>query len=89
MGSLFQSEIVRCAKLHHEHIAHVYGFNRVKNGVTIAIMEVLQGSLSDVLLAAQSCGQYLTLREQLDITQDCLEGLNYLHQLVSIHVHMV
>lgn len=83
MGRVFQSELVYCSKLLHPHIATVFGFTRIKGGPVGAIMEVLQGSLNDVLDATQSYDQCLTLREQLDVICDCLRGLYYLHNLVS------
>ena len=48
------------------------------------IMELLQGSMSEVIEASQQeeVGS-LTLREQVDMACDSLHGLNYLHSLVS------
>ena len=46
-------------------------------------MELLQASLADVIEAAHVSGTYLTLREQTDISHDCISGLAYLHNLVG------
>jgi serine/threonine protein kinase len=84
LGQTFQSELVLCSKLLHSNVTTVYGFSRVKYGSCMATMELLQGSLDDVLEVSQLSRQYLTLREQLDVTRDCLKGLYYLHTLVSL-----
>lgn len=40
--------------------------------------------MSEVMRAARACKKPLTLREQVDMSRDCLSGLHYLHERVSV-----
>ena len=83
MRRVFEQEISVCSKLHHPHIAAVCGVVRQDDGTPIwLVMELLQGSMCDVMRAARLSGKCLTFREQVDMSRDCLSGLQYLHQLV-------
>lgn len=72
--------------LHHPNIVPICG-------VTLEIeerppkawisMELMQGSMSDIVVASRKSGAALTLRECTDLSHDCLTALNYLHCLVS------
>ena len=78
---ILEQEIAICSRLRHPCIAGICGVTR-KDGAPISlVMELLQGSLADIIKAAERSRQCLTLREQLDMSRDCLCGLIYLHKI--------
>ena len=84
---LFLQEVNIAWKLHHPNVVTVCGVTlERRNEKTTAwiIMELLQGSMCDVIDASrqQEVGA-LTLRERVDMAHDSLCGLHYLHALVS------
>ena len=79
--NILEEETAICSRLRHPCIAAVCGVTR-KNGSSVSlVMELLQGSLADVIQAAEYLKQHLTLREQVDMSRDCLCGLMYLHTI--------
>ena len=78
---LLQQEVSVSSKLNHPNIIKVCGVTSHKEHQFCLVMELLQGSLSEVIEAAQASDNYLTIREQVDVARDCLHGLNYLHQM--------
>ena len=81
---LFEQEVAVCSRLHHPNIAAICGVIQQRDAPFSLIMELLQASLADVIEAAHVSGRYLTLREQTDVSHDCLSGLTYLHDLVGV-----
>ena len=45
------------------------------------VMELLEGSVGEVIDAAHASGSYLTVYEQLSIAMDIASGISYLHQI--------
>ena len=85
---LFEQEVAVCSRLHHPNIAAICGVIQ-RDAPLSLIMELLQASLSDVIEEALLSGRYLTLREQTDLSHDCLSGLTYLHDLVGFSVNLL
>lgn len=84
MRQVCEQETSTCSKLHHPHIVVVFGIVSHDDGsLAWLVMELLQGCMTDVRRAAQLSEGSLTLREQVDMSRDCLSGLQYLHQLVA------
>ena len=83
---LFEQEVSVCSRLHHPNIAAICGVIQQRDAPFSLIMELLQASLADVIEAAHVSGKYLTLREQTDMSHDCLSGLTYLHDLVGVNL---
>jgi serine/threonine protein kinase len=79
----FEQEVLLWSKLHHPNITTIFGVTQDEDGRVFMIMELLQATLAEVIQAAKDSGSYLTLREQTDVSHDCLSGLAYLHELVS------
>lgn len=78
---LLQQEISVWSKAHHPNIVSICGVTVVKDRPLQVIMELMEGSLTDVIAAAHNSGRYLTLREQLDMATGCLDAIVYLHQM--------
>jgi serine/threonine protein kinase len=83
---LFEKEVAVCSRLHHPNIAAICGVIQEEGAPFSLIIELLQASLADVIEAAHVSGKYLTLREQTDVSHDCLSGLTYLHELVGVQL---
>jgi hypothetical protein len=81
---LFEQEVVIYSRLHHPNIVAICGVIRDPFSL---IMELLQASLADVISTAHKSGRYLTLREQIDVSHNCLSGLTYLHNLPRPVLH--
>jgi hypothetical protein len=79
----FEQEVLVSSRLHHPNITTIFGVTQDGDGPVSMIMELLQATLAEVIQAAKDSGSYLTLREQTDVSHDCLSGLAYLHELVS------
>ena len=83
-----QQEVAIAWKVHHPNISSVCGLTLEIEGKkeekkAWIVMELLQGSLADVLNESKRRGvKPLSLREKVDVAYDCLCGLNYLHSLV-------
>ena len=45
------------------------------------VMELLEGSVDEVLTASHASGAYLTVFEQLSIAMDVTSGISYLHEI--------
>ena len=86
---LFEQEVSVCSRLHHPNIASICGVIQQRDAPFSLIMELLQASLSDVIEAALLSDRYLTLREQTDLSHDCLNGLTYLHDLVGVTFNLL
>ena len=78
---MFKQEIFVCSRLHHPNIMTVCGAVMVEGIPLQMIMELLEGSVSEVITAAHASGLYLTIYEQLSIAMDMTSGIAYLHQI--------
>lgn len=76
-----QRELSTCCRLSHPNIVSVFGYAAVQDHPLQLAMEVMEGSLCDVIDAANSSRSYLTQREQLDMAIDCAAGLTFLHSI--------
>ena len=84
--SLIRREVSVSSRVHHPNVVSICGAI-VKNRVPLRIvMELLEGSLKDVINAAIE-SRYLSMREQVDIAVGCLCGVMYLHQLQPALLH--
>ena len=83
---LFEQEIRMCSRARHPHIVSICGVVTVNRKHPCLILELLEGSLTDVMQAAHLTS-YLTTREMVDIARACLSGISYLHQLRPTILH--
>jgi serine/threonine protein kinase len=85
--ALLKQELSICARVHHPNVVSICGAITV-NGVPLQlVMELLEASLSEVMAAAHSSSTYLSFREQIDLSIDCLSGVMYLHELCPALLH--
>ena len=77
-----EQEISICRHAHHPNVVSLLGVI-TEDGIPLSILsELLEGSLSDVIEAADG---KLTLREQIDVAVGCSAGVGYLHGLNILH----
>ena len=79
--SLFRQEISVCSRVRHPSIVSICGAITVGGVPLRLVMELLEASLTEVMAASRSSGRYLSFREQIDLSVDCLCGMLYLHDL--------
>ena len=79
--ALFKQEVLVCSRLHHPNILTVCGAVMAEGIPLQMVMELLEGSVSEVIDAAHTTGSYLTIYEQLSIAIDMTSGISYLHQI--------
>ncbi len=82
---LVQQEIDSCCRIRHPNIVTVFGAITDDNQPPQLLMEIMEGSLSDVIKAARA--NYLSMREKVDIMRDCAAGINYMHSLTPPLLH--
>ncbi|XP_065840595.1 uncharacterized protein [Oscarella lobularis] len=78
---MFRREVLVCSRLHHPNIMIVCGAVITEGSPLQIVMELLEGSVSEVIDAAHASGSYLTNYEQLSIAMDMTSGISYLHQI--------
>ena len=78
---MFKQEVLVCSRLHHPNIMTVCGAVMVEGTPLQMIMELLEGSVSEVITSAHASSSYLTIYEQLSIAMDMTSGIAYLHQI--------
>jgi hypothetical protein len=83
-ADIFKKEAAFCSRILHPHVVVIHGILHQEDGLVGLNTELLQGSLEDVIQAAYDSNQYLSLREQVDLSRDCLSGLSFLHRPVSV-----
>ena len=81
MEPLCRRELSICSQLHHPHILQVYGAVMVNGTPLQLVMELMQGSVSDLIEAAHASCHYLSYREQIDLAIGSTAGIAYMHQL--------
>ena len=79
--AMFRREVLVCSRLHHPHIMIVCGAVIAEGAPLQIVMELLEGSVGEVIDAAHASGSYLTVYEQLSIAMDITSGIDYLHQI--------
>ena len=79
--AMFQQEVLVSSRLHHPNIMTVCGAVMTEGVPFHMILELLEGSVSDVIDAAHAFGSYLTIYEQLSVAMDMTSGISYLHQI--------
>lgn len=87
---LIKQEVTVAWKIHHPNVVAVCGvvleLEDEKVSVWI-VMELLEGSVSDVLDVSQTRSvRSLSLKEMVDMTYDALCGIRYLHSMVSFRI---
>ena len=90
LAPMCMKELIDCTQLHHPNIVRIYGVVMSNNTPIQIVMELLQGSLSDLMKAARTCKrpQYLSFREQIDIAADITAAIMYMHRLcLQPYVH--
>ena len=84
LAPVFKRELTVCSQLHHPNLVPIYG-GVMKNEIPIQIvMELLQGSLSDLMKAVRASKSYhcyLSFREQIDVATDTTAAITYMHCL--------
>ncbi|XP_065840669.1 ubiquitin carboxyl-terminal hydrolase 9X-like isoform X2 [Oscarella lobularis] len=86
--AMFKREVSVCSRLHHPNIMIVCGAVMAEGSPLQIVMELLEGSVGEVIDAAHASGSYLTVYEQLSITMDMASGISYLHQIRPLpYVH--
>ena len=84
--SFIRREVSVSSRVHHPNVVSICG-TIIENEVPLRIvMELLEGSLKDVIKAALK-SRYLSMREQVDVAVGCLCGVMYLHQLQPALLH--
>ena len=79
--AMFQQEVAACSQLRHPNIMTMYGAVVAHGFAVQMVMELLEGSVSEVIKAAHSSGYYLTPYEQLSIATETTSGIAYLQQI--------
>lgn len=72
----------------HPNVAAIYGFLSSDAHSPKIVMEILEGSLLEVMRSVQDIGASLAFREQVELASGILSGLHYLHnckKVVVIH----
>jgi hypothetical protein len=84
LAPYFMRELSISSQLHHPNVVPICGAV-MENGIPIQIvMELLQGSLSDLMKAARASRKYLgylSFREQIDVAGDIASAIMYMHRL--------
>jgi hypothetical protein len=78
---LCRRELSVCSQLHHPHVVQMYGAVIVNGTPLQLVMELMQGSIRDLIDAAHASSCYLSYREQIDIATGTIAGIVYMHQL--------
>ncbi|XP_065840570.1 uncharacterized protein [Oscarella lobularis] len=78
--AMFKQEVLVCSRLHHPNIMTVCGAVMTERVPFQMIMELLEGSVGEVITAAHASESYLTIYEQLSIAMDMTSGIAYLLQ---------
>lgn len=78
---MFDQEIAVCCRIHHPNIVCTFGIVRVTDRMPEIVMELLECSLAQLMMAALKSPRYLTIREQLDLCSNALAGIVYLHHM--------
>ena len=84
---LIRQEIFICSRVHHPNIVSICGAITAGGIPLHLVMELLEASLTEVMAASRSAGRYLSFREQIDLSVDCLCGMLYLHELQPPLLH--
>ena len=79
--AMFKREVLVCSRLHHPNIMVVCGAVVTEGAPLQIVMELLEGSVSEVIDAAHASRSYLSIYEQLSIAMDMTSGIAYLHQI--------
>ena len=82
MLRIFRREMLTCRSLSkHPNIVSVFGACVRQDGIpTHLVMELMETSLAQLWMSAKLTKEYLTVREQLDIADDSISGIRYLHE---------
>jgi serine/threonine protein kinase len=89
LAPYFMRELSICSQLHHPNVVPICGAVMENNIPIQIVMELLQGSLSDLIKAAlikaahasSNYLRYLSLREQIDVAGNIAAAITYMHQL--------
>ena len=80
-NKLFRQELSSCAKMRHPNIVTFCGATLEKDTPLQIVMELLEGSLEELIKVARNSGSYLTHSEQVHLAEGTTAGITYLHQL--------
>ena len=78
---LLHQEMTVCSLVHHPNIVPMCGVTLENDCPVSLVLEMQEASLGEVMNAAHRSGNYLNLREQVDLVVGCLAALTYLHEL--------
>ena len=85
--ALLRQEISICSRVHHPNIVSSCGAITASGVPLHLVMELLEASLTEVMDVSRSKDRYLSFREQIDLSVDCLCGMLYLHELQPPLLH--
>ena len=77
----FEREVLVCSRLRHPNIVSIFGAVIAEDCPFQIVMELLEGSVVEVIDAAHKCKLYLSEYEQLFIATKIASAISYLHQL--------
>ena len=80
---LWEQELLLCARLRHPNVVSYFGATVIDGTPLQIIMELLEGSLGELIAAATTNSGEYALRdiEMIDVAYDCAAGVAYLHGL--------
>ena len=79
--AMFRQEVLVCSRLHHPNIMVVCGAVMAEGAPLQIVMELLEGSVGEVIDAAHVARSHLTIYEQLSIAMDASSAISYLHHI--------
>ena len=74
-------ELAVYSQLHHPHIVQICGAVMINGSPLKLVMELMQGSLCNLIKAAAFSRHCLSYHEQIDLAEGTTAGIDYLHQL--------
>ncbi|XP_062518161.1 uveal autoantigen with coiled-coil domains and ankyrin repeats-like isoform X3 [Corticium candelabrum] len=87
MIKIIRREVSICAQVCHPNVVATCGATFALNFPLRLVMELMEGSLENVIDAANEVKRYLTMREKVDLAAGCVCGLMYLHGMPGTTLH--
>ena len=87
MIKIIRREVSICAQVCHPNVVATCGATFTLNFPLRLVMELMEGSLENVIDAANEVKCYLTMREKVDLAAGCVCGLMYLHGMPGTTLH--
>ncbi|XP_062518132.1 uncharacterized protein LOC134193319 isoform X3 [Corticium candelabrum] len=87
MIKIIRREVSICAQVCHPNVVATCGATFTLDFPLRLVMELMEGSLENVIDAANEVKRYLTMREKVDLAAGCVCGLMYLHGMPGTTLH--